>query len=74
MSCNRCGKCCLLPDGKRCPHLEGEIGKITTCKVWNNPLRVGSVIAVYRTCFGLVVYKCQLRKDQKKIIEGCTND
>ena len=46
-ACNRCGKCCFyVKEGKvtKCHNLiEWNDGK-TTCAIWNDPKRVGSII------------------------------
>ena len=44
--CNRCGRCCYyLLDGKwkKCKNLI-QHGALSSCRIWNNPDRVGTLI------------------------------
>ena len=71
--CRRCGKCCLYVPYKnrldkdpvllRCPHLVGEIGKITVCAIYNEKTRLGTEIDWHVFC-GI--------RDPNKNIPGCT--
>ena len=73
--CCRCGKCCLYhavidfekkifsPETKRCKFLEGEIGKITSCRRYNFKHRIGTVVDDH--------VLCGYRQPHIKI-EGCT--
>lgn len=68
--CKRCGQCCTwMYNAKRytCPYLEGEIGKFTTCRIYNLPERVGLVVTEKP-----VKVKCLLRKEYPIEIKGCT--
>ena len=45
--CNRCGRCChYILDGKwkKCKNLVFLSSKITACRIWNDPKRIGTEI------------------------------
>jgi len=65
--CLRCGKCCISELGgikKRCPRLFLENG-VWSCSIYNH--RLGTTAAVIHNR----VFRCGLRENQEKIIEGC---
>lgn len=48
-NCNRCGKCCTWSYRDsiiRCQYLDGEMGN-TTCRIYNNPERIGMIIDTF---------------------------
>lgn len=82
MSCSRCGKCCgYILDGENriCKYIRINDDNTTFCPIYAN--RIGTIIDSkiiikdYRNMKGKNLVKkiiCGYRKDDPRIIEGCT--